>query len=273
MIIVAGGDSFVYGSELSDCKDNVPADIYGHSYSTFAALLAKDTDYKCVAWPGYANDSIARTTIAECNKYAQCGVIVSWTFSGRYEFRFNYNTGQRKSPWYAFNSWTLEQPDNIIKQFNKTDNYIAEVFIKHHANAKDIGILDFVKTFYNHVGNSEYWEIYSGLKEIVYLQNYLKVRNIPYMFTCADNSILYNYTCDHADEFISSLLNQIDMNNWFWFPAGTKDNETKTPRGFYQWALENKYPIGTTHPLDQAHADAAKLIQEKFNDMVTKHLE
>lgn len=273
MIIVAGGDSFVYGSELSDCKDNVPYGIFGHSVNTFASLLAKDADYKCVAWPGYANDSIARTVIAECDKHQQCGVIVSWTFPGRYEFRFNYNTGQRKSPWYAFNSWTLKQPDDIIKQFNKTDNAIAAVFKQHHSNAKETGLLDFVQAFYNHIGNSEYWEIYSCLKEIVYLQNYLKVNNIPYLFTCADNSILYNQTIDNADEYIASLKNQIDMNNWFWFPAGTKGNETQTPRGFYQWALENKYPVGTTHPLEQAHTDAAKLIQEKFNELVQKYLE
>lgn len=273
MIIVAGGDSFVYGSELSDCKDNVPYGIFGHSVNTFAGLLAKDADYKCVAWPGYANDSIARTVIAECNKYQQCGVIVSWTFPGRYEFRFNYNTGQRKSPWYAFNSWTLKQPDDIIKQFNKTDNAIAAVFKQHHSNARETGLLDFVQAFYNHIGNSEYWEIYSCLKEIVYLQNYLKVNNIPYLFTCADNSILYNQTINNADEYITSLKNQIDMNHWVWFPAGTKSNETQTPRGFYQWALENKYPVGTTHPLEQAHADAAKLIQEKFNELVQKYLE
>jgi hypothetical protein len=37
--------------------------------------------------------------------------------------------------------------------------------------------------------------------------------------------------------------------------------------------VENKYPIGTTHPLEEAHTAAAKLIKEKFNEMVTKSLE
>jgi len=273
MILVAGGDSFAYGSELSDCKDNVPSDIYGHSQLTFTALLAKEFDYKCVAWPGYSNDAIARTVIAECSKHQKCVVIVCWTFPGRYEFRFNYNTGQRKSPWYSFNSWTLEHPDNLIKQFNKTNNGIADIYKKHYSKAKETGIIDFVQNFYNHVGNSEYWEIYSCLKEIVYLQNYLKVNNIPYLFTCADNSILYNYTINQADEFIACLKNQIDMTKWFWFPPGTEINHTKEPRGFYQWAIENKYPVGTTHPLDEAHFAAAMLIKEKFNELVTKSLE
>ena len=50
-------------------------------------------------------------------------------------------------------------------------------------------------------------------------------------------------------------------------------NQTKEPRGFYQWAIENKYKIGTTHPLEEAHKDAAKLIEEKFNAMVKKFVQ
>jgi hypothetical protein len=30
--------------------------------------------------------------------------------------------------------------------------------------------------------------------------------------------------------------------------------------------------MGTTHPLEQAHADAAELMQGKFNELVTKHI-
>lgn len=93
------------------------------------------------------------------------------------------------------------------------------------------------------------------------------------MFTCADNSIIYNHTIEHADSTISSLVQQIDLTKWFWFPAGTEANETQEQRGFYQWAMENKYPIGTTHPLEAAHQDAAKLMQEKFNELVKKSIQ
>ena len=44
-------------------------------------------------------------------------------------------------------------------------------------------------------------------------------------------------------------------------------------KGFYQWAVDNKYPIGDTHPLEDAHRDAALLMKDKFYEMVTKHLE
>jgi hypothetical protein len=265
MITVAGGDSFVFGSELHDCGPH-------WSSSTFPALLAND-GYLCVAWPGYGNDSIARSIIHTCERLRneEKMVIVSWTFPGRYEFRFAYDTGQKTSPWYTINSWTIEEDSSVIeKEFITKNDSILKHQLDTIEKAKSTGVQDFAKTFYRHVGSTEYWEIYSSLKEIVYLQNYLKVNNIPYMFTCADNILFENHTVRKADGTISSLVNQIDQDNWFWFPAGTSKFDTRKPRGFYQWAVENKYPIGTTHPLEQAHADAAQLMKDKFNELVKK---
>lgn len=91
------------------------------------------------------------------------------------------------------------------------------------------------------------------------LQEYLEQHKFQYLFTCADNCV---------------VTGNLDYSNWFLFPAGTKHHETQEPRGFYQWAVENKYPVGLQHhPLEQAHEDAAKLIKEKINEMVEKHLE
>jgi hypothetical protein len=69
------------------------------------------------------------------------------------------------------------------------------------------------------------------------------------------------------------LYNQINFDNWYFFPAGIGQNQTKTPRGFYQWAVESKYSMGTEgHPLESAHHDAAILIKEKFNELVKKSI-
>lgn len=266
MKIIAGGDSFVYGSELADSTDS-------HSKNTFTALLSNEFEYQCEAYPGFGNDSIARTVISACEQSdkTDIAVIVLWSFPGRYEFRFSYNTQQKGSPWYTINSWTVEENIDIIKNmFVTQDAVVLNDQLKTQARAKQTGIAEFAKSFYSHVGGTEYWEVYSSLKEIVYLQNYLKVNNIPYLFTCADNSVIYNYTADQNDSIIASLLNQIDFANWHWFPQGETEWETQNPRGFYQWAVENKYDIGTTHPLEQAHRDAANLMQGKFNDMVKK---
>lgn len=91
------------------------------------------------------------------------------------------------------------------------------------------------------------------------LQEYLESHQYQYLFTCADNCV---------------VTGNLDYSNWVLFPAGTKHHETQEPRGFYQWAVENKYPVGLqNHPLEQAHEDAATLIKEKLNEMVEKHLE
>ena len=258
-MIIAAGDSFVYGSELAS-----PA-------NTFTSLLGAD---ECIAWPGYSNDAIARTTIERCEQGNVDGVIVSWTFPCRYEFRFSYDTGQRKSPWYSINPWTTKLDiDSINDEFVNKDDNILEVQKETIKRARATGVADFADVFYQHIGSSEYWEVYSTLKEIVYLQNYLILNSIPFMFTCADNSIWYNYTRYNPDNVIQSLINQIDLSRFFWFPEGQGSNQTEAPRGFYQWAVENKYAIGTTHPLEQAHIDASKLMQGKFNELVKKHLQ
>jgi hypothetical protein len=274
MILVAGGDSFIFGAELKD-------QIGGPSKSTYPALLAKSNNmtYHCAAWPGNANSAISRMTIDACNecmeKKLSIGVIVTWSFTNRYEFRFNYYTGHKISPWHSINSWSIiDDFDEIKKEFKTHDENVFKHQKKDLSIGKELGTADFAKVWYKHVGDSEYYELYSSLKEILFLQYYLQTNNIPFLFLPADNHFYQhpNYF-RQRDKYVDSLYNQIDWSKWYFFESGTKDNETKEPRGFYQWAVENKYPVGTTHPLEEAHADAAKLIEEKFNVLVTKPLE
>lgn len=272
MILVAGGDSFIFGAELAD-------QIGGPSQSTYTALLAKNRgyEYNCVAWSGNANNAITRMTMTECQRLIELGqkfcVMVTWTFVQRFEFRFNYGTRQKHSPWYSINSWTIEDDaKNIIGFFQKKDRKIAQAQLDNINTARQTGVADFAREFYYHVGDSEYYELYTSLREIVFMQNYLQKNNIPYMFTSADNCFYEheNYIRSR-DVYLDALYNQIDWGNWFFFPEGTEANETRAPRGFYQWSVENKYPIGTTHPLEEAHAAAAELMQEKFNELVKKY--
>jgi hypothetical protein len=91
------------------------------------------------------------------------------------------------------------------------------------------------------------------------LEAHLKYLNIPYIFTCADNCI---------------VTGKLDYDHWFLFPEGQGANQTEKPRGFYQWAVENKYAVGPdNHPLEQAHIDASKLMQETFDELVKKHIQ
>lgn len=232
MILVAGGDSFIWGSELSDSPHGGKD---GYSRKTFTSLLAKDIEYVCAAYPGNANNAISRMAINACQQHKDVFLFVQWTYPQRYEFRFD-------DRWVSINSWHTKE-----KQFSKS--------------------------YFKYVGNNEYFELYSLFKEIVYLQNYCQINHIPYMFTTSDNSFYNhpNYERRKNSE-LDSLYQLINWNNWFFFNPGKKENETKQPRGFYQWAMENKYNIGVEgHPLEDAHCDAAELMRGKFNELVKKN--
>lgn len=271
--VLAGGDSFTFGAELADQRYAIP------SKSTIPALLAKsiDAEYVCVAESGNANSAIARQVMTACQarKGQDLFVYVMWTFTHRYEFRFNYSTGRRSSPWHSINLWDIVDDASKLKAEFAT--YDEEVFNSHLNNKlilNSTGLTEFTKTFYKHVGNNEYFETYSTLKEIVFLQQYLESNNIPFMFTAADIYLENSdtYLRHSSDAHIAALYDQIKWDKWYSFPAGTLPHDTCSPRGFYQWAVENKYHMGTTHPLEQAHSDAAGLMQGKFNDMVKKSI-
>lgn len=234
MILVAAGDSFIWGSELQDSPHGGPN---GYSRSTYTALLAKQAamEYECAAYPGNANNAISRMAIDAISNREDVFLLATWTYPQRSEFWFN-------DKWESLNSWHTTQRG----------------FSEH---------------YFKYVGNSEYYELYSTLKEIVYLQNYCQVNNIPYMFTTSDNTFYCheNYMRSR-DISLTNLHNSINWSRWFWFPQGTEVWETVSPRGFYQWSAENKYTVGPQgHPLEQAHYDAYMLMKDKFNELVTQH--
>jgi hypothetical protein len=240
MIILAGGDSFIWGSELYGASD------LEYSRETFPALIAKKSnlEYQCVARPGNANDAIARMTMNACDQalsdQKEIMVVVMWTFPFRYEFNFSYPISSPISPWASIN------PKNTKLEIEK-----------------------FTNDFFKHVGSNDIYQTYNTLRSVFLLQSYLKNKNIPYVFTLADNQICNTFD----DPSIKVLSTMIDWQDWYFFPEGKGANQTETPRGFYQWAIENKYSMGPgSHPLEQAHTDAALLIKEKFDEMVSKYL-
>ena len=80
------GDSFLYGSELSDCKDFEFG--VGYSQLTWPALAAKKLklDYNCWAEGGSGNQSIAFKVF----RYARPGAlnIINWSWIDRFDHNF-----------------------------------------------------------------------------------------------------------------------------------------------------------------------------------------
>jgi len=245
--LIAGGDSFTFGSELQGCYDENNVEVA--SPNSYASLIASEAklDYQCVAFPGHSNDAISRTVIDTCNNTQDIElVIVCWTFPVRYEFRFNDELEQI-SVW---NTFTSER--EIKSQFNYQNDIVLQHHIDKFNRDEERGLNGFARTFFGHVGSSKIHETYNYLSNIVNLQNYLKLNDIPYLFLSVDQSIEEcKYWCSKDSN--KRLLNQIDLSNWFWFPGNL---------GFYTWSLENKFPFGTTHPLEPAHSEAAELIYE-----------
>jgi hypothetical protein len=207
-MLIAAGDSIIFGSELSD-EHLTPSNL------TFPALVAKQKrlDYHCLAQPGISNSSICKSVISYLEKQSAELVIVCWTFSNRQEFHLD-------GKWVNLNGWS-HNPDN---QFNKD-------------------IVEFSKTYFS-IAYSDDYEKYVTLKEILLLQNYLKVKNQPYVFTA--NS---KFDFDNLDTELQPYLSAIDRTQWMWFEG----------QGFYDWAKYRKFPVGIEgHPLEQAHKEASK---------------
>jgi len=229
MKVLAAGDSFIYGVDLADCQTKNQ-----HSLLTWPALLADE--YVCIATPGTSNDAIARAVIDYCENNHTDFVVVQWTFPWRFGMKFIEPIG-----WFEF-----------------------DLNVKKETSASHL-IENFLIEFYKVAGTTEYWPVYSTLKEIVLLQQYLKSKKIPYLFTSVYDIIFKSLTAiyDARDKHAKNLYNLIDQDSWYWWP---------NQEGFYQWAITNKYNVGVTqHPLEQAHADAAELIRSKFNELATQY--
>jgi len=247
--LIAGGDSFVYGSELQDGNDTA-------SRNTYPALLAKHLglNYYCAAQPGFSNSAIRRTVMDACEHADEeiKLVLVTWSFLSRYEFKFD-------ETWEQISAWSIiDDVNDIKKEFNTDNPIIFDWHVSKLQKEKHKGIGQFAKIFYHYVGTFEYWSLYNTISEIVMLQQYLELKKIPYLFTSVDHGVT---NVDHFsnDITLKTLLKQINQQNWLWFPINL---------GFYEWAKENEFPFGTTHPLEPAHIEAEKLLYERTRDII-----
>ena len=91
------GDSFLFGSDLTDCHST---GIFGgrHSMNTWPALISKDLNlkYECCALGGVGNQFIASTIFANATKNAL--VIVNWTWIDRFDYSTTNNEAMTLRP-------------------------------------------------------------------------------------------------------------------------------------------------------------------------------
>lgn len=163
------GDSFLYGSDLSDCLHNKIQDHTAYSRKTWPALIAKDLNlkYDCHARSGRGNQSIA-VTIFQLAKKNSLNVI-NWTWIDRFDYNFT------QKYWAE----TILPGDQ---------NEISELYYKHIHRELDDKIRN---------------------QNIVYsVIQYLKTNNIPFIMTYMDKLLIDNTIIglEHiASEIIDNL--------------------------------------------------------------------
>ena len=255
--LIAGGCSFTLGNELSDDVDGKTP-----SNNSWAKLLAGDSEYICTAFGGLGNPAIARRVFNSVSQNPDvAGVVVMWSFLSRYDWAMPRHKQLEDTRWTSISPWDTSMADSERHQALSGSEAQQEHWKKHQQSMIDTGVKPFAEAIYKYAAN-QYHETYLSWKSIIWLQNILEKKKIPFMFTLADNTLFYNEFKQHKDQdaFMTALHSEIDFTKWFSFG--------ERMMGFNQWALLNDYPRGTTHPLDEAHRDAVKLMLPTFNKLI-----
>ena len=278
---IAGGCSFTVGNELSDDLDGkTPSKkTWAHilkklAYTTTRVdptgkaepyqLSDRSIEYVCAASPGAGNSGIARrvfNAIQQSDLEKISCVVVMWSFLSRYDWAMPRHKNLEDTRWATISPWDTKMADAERHKIIQGSEVEQEYWKNRQGLLAETGVKPFAEAIYKHAAN-EYHETYLSWKSIIWLQNLLEKKKIPYMFTLADNSLFYNEFKQHKDQdsFMTALHNEIDFTKWFFFGERCM--------GFNQWALLNEYERGTTHPLDKAHAYAVKLMLPKFNKII-----
>ena len=254
-IILSGGCSFTFGNELSDDNGKDP------SCNSWAAVLAKNVqaEYICLAKGGIGNPGIARRIFSYISSNPGKDVFVTamWSFLSRYDWAMPRHKLLEGTRWATITPWdTADNQAEVQKTLANSEPQLEE-WKRRRDNVKSTGVGPFADAIYRYAAN-EYHEAYLSWKSIVWLQNILEKKKIPYMFTLADNTLFWRELepLNKLDPLLNGLYNEIDFSRWIVFG--------ERQMGFNQWSLLNDYPRATTHPLDAAHLDAAMLMKDKF---------
>ena len=240
-VLIAGGDSFTYGSELPSQE---------HAWANLLATR-KGWNICNTARPAASNSAIRRNVMNAVHKYRELDLFVAvmWSFPNRYEFRFAYDTGHIDSPWYSINPWTYND-QNFEEHFFTKDDQVLAAQQANRANAEAKGMTAFAKSYVQNVAQTEYWEIYNSWCEIVMLQNYLIKHNIPYIFAQVDNSL---FECNSVmDSTLTTLRADIDMTKFV------------MDEGMFNWAKRTEQPFYTTHPRESAHVEWINMLYDRI---------
>jgi len=261
---IAGGCSFTYGHELNDAGE------YPSKKTWAYGLMPEGDTYVCKANNGSGNSGIARRVFHEISATDPNeirGVVVMWSLLSRYDWAMMpQHDLLEDTRWASISPWSTKNFKDHVSERLSTSQEQQQTWKNAMESWQGNAVSDFAEAIYKHAAN-EYHEAYISWKNIVWLQNLLEKKKIPYMFTLADNSLFYMEQKGHSepkqhkdsDDLLKCLHSEIDFTKWFYFGD--------MQMGFNQWAKANKYSYGTTHPLEKAHEDAVELMRPTFTTL------
>jgi len=256
---IAGGCSFTFGHELSDDeKGKIPS----KKSWAYGLKTSPSDEYVCTAYPGSGNPGIARRVFnAVANNTDIKCVVVMWSFLSRYDWAMPRHKALEGTRWTSISPWDTNGGNEEAFRSLAGSEPQQEQWRTRRDTFAETGVRPFAEAIYKHAAN-QYHETYLSWKSIIWLQNILEKRKIPFMFTLADNTLFYDEFKHHKDQdpFMNALHGEIDLTKWFTFG--------ERMMGFNQWALMEEYERGTTHPLDKAHEDAVQLMLPTFNKLI-----
>lgn len=256
---IAGGCSFTFGHELSDDEQGK---IPSKKSWAYGLKTSPSDEYICTAHPGSGNSGIARRVFnAVANNTDIKCVVVMWSFLSRYDWAMPRHRNLEDTRWATISPWdTNAGKEEAFRVISGSETQQEQWRTKRDL-FRETGVHGLAEAIYKY-GANQYHETYLGWKSIVWLQNILEKKKIPFMFTLADNTLFYDEFKHHKDQdpFMNALHGEIDLTKWFSFG--------ERMMGFNQWSLMEEYERGTTHPLDKAHEDAVQLMLPTFNKLI-----
>jgi hypothetical protein len=206
------GDSYIFGSELTD-----DTTLYiTHSKLTWPAMLAKKLsyNYECFARPGAGNLHILEQILNQIEISNKSDLfVIGWSYLTRFDY-INKNADPEK-PWF---NWSSCMPSSRMSDVDKI--YFKEL-------------------------HSIYRDILTSLTYIKLVIDSLEQREIKFIMTCADESLLSQLKNPtpgllYLQNYIKSYITQFNNNS------------------FHVWSSKNKYQFGPGgHPLEDAHLAGA----------------
>jgi hypothetical protein len=113
-----------------------------------------------------------------------------WSFPSRYDWAMPRNKNLEDTRWASITPWdTDDKQAEVFKSLSSSEPQ-QEIWKKRREELATTGVREFANSLYRYAAN-EYHEIYQSWKSIIWIQNILEKKGIPYLFTLADNSLFY----------------------------------------------------------------------------------